>query len=528
MVATLLRLRFQVLGNSLRRSTWQLVAVIIGGIYGLGVLLGAVAGLIALGFASIEIASTAIVLAGSALVLGWIIVPLLTSGIDQTLDPARLVQFPMRMRTLLVGLALAGVLGVAGIVTSIAALATVATWLRDPLAAVAAVVCAAIGVFTCVVGSRMMAALSTSLQSRRRFRELSGVLVLIPLVLLGPIILGVTRGIASSADALPSVAQGLGWTPLGAAWAVPGDLASGDYLPALLKLLIALATLALLTVVWRASLAVALISPKASGGGRQVAKGKRGVFDVLPATPVGAIAARALIYWRRDPRYARQLIVVPLFPALLFFYSSIGGSHSLGLFTASGPIVAFLLPLGLYADISYDGTAFATHLIDGVRGRADRLGRVIAAGLIGVPLVLIVTFATITIADAWNLAPALLGLTIGALLSGYGLISVTSARIIVPVPAAGDNPFKSAPGAGITTAASSFATWGILIVLVIPELVLGVVGIIIGSALLGWITLVVGVLLGAALLVIGVRSGGALLDRTGPDLLVRLKSLRGA
>ena len=43
MVATLLRLRWRVLGNSLKRSRWQLVATIIGGLYGAGVLFAAAA-----------------------------------------------------------------------------------------------------------------------------------------------------------------------------------------------------------------------------------------------------------------------------------------------------------------------------------------------------------------------------------------------------------------------------------------------------------------------------------------------------
>ena len=301
MVATLVRLRFAVLRNSLKRSAWQLVAVIIGGLYGLGLLVGVLAGLVALGFAPLEIASTTVVLAGALVILGWILVPLFAFGIEQTLDPARLVVFPLPLNTLLAGLTASGVLGVPGIVTGIAAVATAATWIRSPLAAVAAVVTGLIGLLICVVGSRTMAALSTTLQSKRRFRELGGVLIFIPIVLLGPIIIGLGRSLATSIDQLPSLARVVGWTPLGAPWAVPADIAIGDWGPALAKLGISLATLAVLLLVWRASLAAALVSPHATSA-KRVAKGKTGLFGVLPATPAGAIAARALTYWRRDPR----------------------------------------------------------------------------------------------------------------------------------------------------------------------------------------------------------------------------------
>ncbi|MEA9985743.1 transporter [Subtercola sp. RTI3] len=525
MVASLLKLRFLVLRNSLKRSPWQLVAVIIGALYGLGVLFVAVSGLVALRFAPVELASTVVVLAGSAVVLGWIVIPLVATGIEQTLDPARLVQFPLSMKTMLAGLTLTGVLGVPGIITSIAALATIATWSRSPLAAVAALVAAVVGVLTCVVGSRMVAALSVSLSSQRRFRELSGILIFIPLILLGPIIFGVARGVSQSADALPGLAEGFSWSPLGAAWAVPADIAAGDRAAAALKLLIALATLALLFAVWRRSLAIALVTPRASARS-SVSRGKIGLFAVLPATPAGAIAARSLTYWRRDPRYARQLIVVPAIPVLLYFYSHTSGS--LALLNLTGPIISFLLTLAIYTDISYDGTAFATHLADGVRGRDDRLGRAAALGSFGLPLVVVLTIASVAVTQSWANLPALLGLAIGSMLSGLGLTSVSSARVIVAVPASGDNPFKAAPGAGLTTALSSFATWGILLVLVLPEIVLAVLSIVFVLPLLGWLALVVGVLLGSVLAVVGIRVGGALLDRTGPDLLTRLKALRGA
>ncbi|MFB2581302.1 transporter [Herbiconiux sp. P15] len=525
MVATLLRLRFLVLRNSLKRSTWQLVAVIIGAIYGVGILGLVIAGLVALGFAPVEFASTALILGGSLLVVGWIVVPLVAFGVEQTLDPARLVVFPLTMRQLLVGLTVTGVLGVPGIVTSIAVLASFATWIRSPLAAVAAVVAGAVGVLICVVGSRTMAALSTSLQSKRRFRELGGILVLIPLILIGPIFAWVTQGVVSSAETLPQLARALSWSPLGAPWAVAGDVAIGDWGPAAAKLGISLVTLAVLVLIWRRSLAVALVTPPSSSA-KRVAKGKTGLFGVLPATPAGAVAARALTYWRRDPRYARQLITVPLVPVFLWFYANSFGSPVL--LNLTGPLIAFFLSVAIYADISYDGTAFATHLADGVRGRDDRIGRVAAVSIIAVPLVLLGTVIPVALTGSWGSLPMLFGLAAAALLGGLGVASVSSSMIIIPVPQAGDNPFKSAPGASFTTALSGFAAWGVALALCVPATVLAVLGLFFDPVLFGWLTLLVGVVLGAVFLVVGVRIGSAQLDRRGPELLARLRSLKSA
>ncbi|CAN5135716.1 hypothetical protein BH09ACT2_BH09ACT2_14150 [soil metagenome] len=522
MVANLLRLRLLVLKNSLLRSTWQLVAVIFGALYGIGILFGSTIGLVALSGVPVGIARTVVVLAGSALVLGWVLIPLLASGIDQTLEPARLVTFPIPLNTLLLGLALSGLVGVPGIVTLLASLATAGTWWQHPLIALVAGLCAAIAAATCIVGSRAVTTLSSTFTSGRRFREAAGFLAIIPLFLLGPIIVSLSSGIRTATDALPGLANALAWTPLGALWAVPSDLALGNPGEAALHFLIGVATLLLLLLLWRRSLALALITP-AHTASRSRGSGKLGWLGRFPATPAGAVAARSLTYWIRDPRYARQLLVVPLIPALMFFYSRNG---ALDLLHSVGPIVALLLSLSIFSDLSYEGTAFATQISSGIRGRDDRLGRAAALGSFGLPIVIIFSIGSVWISGSWSVLPGLLGLSIGIFLSGLGVSSYSSARIIIPVPGPGDNPFKAAPGAGFTTALTTFATWGVLAVLVLPELVLAVVGAATGVALLGWIGLVVGIGLGSVLMIIGIRLGGAQLDRAAPELLEHLARQR--
>ncbi|CAN5505777.1 hypothetical protein BH10ACT4_BH10ACT4_07610 [soil metagenome] len=522
MVADLLRLRLLVLKNSLLRSTWQLVAVIFGALYGLGILFGITVGLIALSGVPVPISRTVVVLAGSALVLGWVLIPLLASGIDQTLEPARLVTFPIPLDTLLLGLALSGLVGVPGIVTMLGSLATAGTWWQHPIIALIAAVCSAIAAATCIVGSRAVTTLSTLFTSGRRFREAAGFLAIIPLVLLGPLIVSLSSGIRTATDALPGLANALAWTPLGALWAVPSDVAVGHWGQGALHFLIGVATFAALLLLWRRGLALALVTP-AHSSSRSRGSGKLGLLGRFPATPAGAVAARSLTYWIRDPRYARQLLIVPLIPVLMFFYSRDG---SLDLLHSVAPIVALLLSLSIFSDLSYEGTAFATQISSGIRGRDDRLGRAAALGSFGLPIVILFSVGSVWISGSWDVLPGLLGLSIGIFLSGLGVSSYSSARIIIPVPGPGDNPFKAAPGAGFTTALTTFATWGVLAVLVLPELVLAVVGAATGVALLGWIGLVVGIGLGSVLMIIGIRLGGAQLDRAAPELLEHLARQR--
>lgn len=138
-----------------------------------------------------------------------------------------------------------GLTGIPGIATSLAGLATVILWVRVPLVALAAVPCIALAVLTCVLATRLASALTSGLDGNRRGRELVGTLVLILIVLAGPILMGALRVLSPRRTAWGRSSRAgavLGWTPFGAAWAVPGDLATGAPVTAALRAVIAVAT----------------------------------------------------------------------------------------------------------------------------------------------------------------------------------------------------------------------------------------------------------------------------------------------
>lgn len=524
MVAHLLSLRWRVMLNGFSRSTWQLVAVILGGLYGLGLLAAVVAGLVALSFAPERWAWTAIVLGGSLAVVGWVVVPLVARGYDQTLGVDKLRQFPIKADRLLVALFVCGVLGIPGLITLVAALATTLSWLHHPVSALLAPFCGALGVVTCVVASRTVEVATSALGAKRRYREVMSVAIFVPLILAGPIIAFAGRGLTSIGDDLPTIAAALSWSPLGAAWSIPGDVALGRPAEAALKALIALATVAILALLWRRGLATSLVAPPPVTATSK-SKGL-GVFARFPATPTGAVAARTAVYWLRDPRYGGSLIVLPLMPVLAIFFSfSTGDAWPL---FAIGPAIAALLAVTLAADVSYDGTAFAAHLSTGLAGAADRAGRVLTLSLFAVPLVVIATIVPLAVVGRLDTAPALLGISLGLLLTGFGVSSVASARYLMPVPAAGESPFKSPPGANVTSTLGLYASWAIVFALSVPELVLGIVSLVQGSVPIGVGSLVVGLVLGTVLMLVGIRQGGRLLDARGPELLTRLRRARGA
>lgn len=195
MVAHLLSLKWRLLLNGFKRSPWQLVGMALGLLYALGVLSLLVGGLVALRWADAGIAHTVVVLGGAVTVLGWAIIPLVASAADMTLDPARFTTFAIPPRQMLTGLALAGFIGIPGLATLIAALGTVGTWWRSVPAVSGALLGAVLGAVTCVVLSKVVTTATAGLASSRRFKDVSSIIVFIPLVLLGPIMVGVVDGV---------------------------------------------------------------------------------------------------------------------------------------------------------------------------------------------------------------------------------------------------------------------------------------------------------------------------------------------
>ncbi|MFC8598082.1 hypothetical protein [Isoptericola sp. NPDC057191] len=523
MVAQLVRLKLTLLANTFRRSVWQTIGLVVASLYGLGVLVLVLVGAVAGGAADPELTGQVVTVVGALVVLAWWLVPVLAFGVDATLDPRRFVTFAIPRRTMLVGLALGGLVSVPAAVTTLGALGVSLAWWRNPAALVAALVGGVLATALCVVGSRATTTALAPLLDSRRYREVLAVVAVVPLVLIGPAFGWLAGGFEGTADAaggpgavLGPLAQVVGWTPLGAPWALPSAVHDGAWMLALARLLIALGTLALAWVVWDRALARELVTPR-GGGAASAAKGL-GWFGRLPATPTGAVAARAATYWLRDPRYAASVAMVPLVPLVLLVVglgNGMGGAFLL----VMAPLAAWLLGFGISNDIGYDNTAFALHVATGTPGRADRWGRVLPVLVGGVPLTVAFALVGCAVAGRWDALPALLGLTAGTLGAALGISSAVSARLVYPVPKPGDSPFKTPQGATMATMVAQLAAMGIIFAVCVPTLALAVPAILLPQAALGWAALGVGLVTGALVLLLGVRWGARTYDRRLPELL---------
>jgi ABC-2 type transport system permease protein len=523
-VAHIVGLKVLLLRNGLRRSTPQRVGLILGAVYGLAVLGGVLSGLIALRFAvPSDVARTTVTIGGSAATLGWVVMPIVAFGADETLDPARFATMAVPRRELVLGLLLSSLVGIPALVMAVLGLATVITWSRSLLAVLVAPVAAAVGVLTCVALSRVTSTAFSAMTRNRRSRESAPALMI--LVAVGLWIAGSSIMHRLSAPrVLPRIADVLGWTPLALAWSAPADFVDGAVGPGLLRLTLAVVVLAVALWAWGALLRRALENPRGTSGDRPAPReAGLGSLGWLPGTPTGAVAARSITSWRRDPRYVSSGALMILLPLGLLLPALTGTTRIWTL--AMAPAAGFMLGWSTHNDIAYDGTAFWGHLATGVSGRADRIGRLAPTAMAA--SVLLPGYATLgcALTGRWSLWPALFGIGLGFLLSGFGVANVMSALQPYPVPGPGENPFGAPPGLSALTMLVQSVVGAAVFTLNLPLLGFGL-GALLGHVWMGWLCLGLAVVLGSTALVLGTWWGARIYERRAPELLADLSRIR--
>lgn len=523
MVALLVELKLRLLRNSLRRSGWRVVGLVVGSSLGLGLVAATMVGLVALRGTSTTVTAQVTVVAYAALALGWLLLSLIVFGVDETVEPARFALFPVRGRELAPGLLAAALVGVPGAATVLVALGLVVAWARTPVLVIAAVLAAVLGTSTCVLLSRTATSAFARFLSSRRFRDLAVVLLALLGIGLGSgvnLLLRHSAGLMSSAgglaEALASTAAVASWSPFGWAWALPGDVAREDWTAAALHLLLAAALVAGLWEAWTHFLDRRLVEPLSGAGGASTVSGSEWVERLYPTGAAGAVSVRALRYWRREPRYLAALagfLVTPLVLLVVLGVEPDGISWAAVFVPAS---LAMLVGFSTAMNLSYDGGAVWLHVSVGVRGVDDRWGRALAALTIFGPLVVIMHLVAAGATGGWSQLPAALAWSSALGLSGLGVGSWVGA-------------WRQWPGA--SSDASPFAVDHLLSIMVsmlavlIGEFVAGlpVLVLMLGGLLwrpwLGWLALPAGLFSGLAVLRLGVIQGGKLLDRRWSEVL---------
>lgn len=518
MVAQFLGLKLRLLGNSFRRSPWQVFGLLVGLSYGLGAAFVASTGLVLLRGVDADIARSIVVVAGALIILGFLFVPLVF-GADDTIDPRKFTLFGIPPTRLALGLAAAAFVGVPALVMTVIGVAQIVTWNRNTAAVLLAILSAIVLVITCMLSSRVMTSMATLLLATRRAREATGLVALLVLGAVTPLIAVMVtvdwekKGFA----VLHGISDVVAFTPLGAVWASPAYAASGNTAAAMGTMAIAIGFVAVLWVVWRALVSAMLVTPERESHARTYHG--LGWFSYVPATPVGAVAARSLSYWGRDARYRSALVIVPIIPAVMIGVLAVAGMPLNNLLLLPVPVMCFFLAWStVHNDVAFDNTAIWMHISSNISGRADRAGRLVPPLVLGVLVIIVGTPLSALGYGSAGIVPSVLGVSLCVLFAGLGISSIISAGFPYPAVHPGESPFaqpqSSASGASWVQGLSFV---GVLVVAA-PTVYLAVLGIMYGG---GWHigALLLGIVTGVGALVGGVVLGARVFDARGPELL---------
>jgi ABC-2 type transport system permease protein len=533
-VALFVRLKLRVMANNMRGKTWRILLFLIGLLFGLWWSVTALLLLAAPGFADdLDAAVLVSALGGAVLVLGWVLLPLILFGVDESLDPARFALLPVRRRTLVTGLLAAALVGIPALAAVLATtgLVIAAALLGGWGAALVQVVGILAGLLLCVAASRAVTSAFATMLRSRRMRDLAAIMLACLAALLGPVQIGV-MALVESADweRLRGPARVLGWTPLAAPYTIGVDVAEGRAWAVPLKLLITAATIALLLWWWSRTLESAMLGA-ASAGRPKVVAGASPASAVaqlfprsmpwLPRTRYGALVAREARYWWRDARRRAGLITFAVIGVVLPVMINISSG---GLNSGAGPVVisltmVFVGVLGaatLANQFGYDGSAYAANVVAGVPGVVELRARLTAFTIYIGPLLVVIA----GIVAAFLREPAGIGLMLGSLSAAYGsglavnlFLSLHGAYALPET----SNPFAINTGSGV--AKSLLGIVGLIGATAVAIPIVVITTIVGDAPAWLWLAGPAGIAYGAGAAWLGTYMVGDMLDRQMPELL---------
>jgi ABC-2 type transport system permease protein len=521
------RLKLRLMANGLRSSA-RVALFVVGIVFGLAFGLGGF-GFFAASPSGPSAHAVAPVIGFALLLVGWIVVPLVGFGIDETLDPDRLALLPLRRRTLMVGLVAASSVGIAPAATLIAASGVLVGYETHGAGLVLILVAVLLEFALCIVAARFTVTALARMMRTRRLRDLAGVILTVVGATAGllaqlPRLLGGTLN-SHAATALASV---LRWTPPGLAGAAVVHAEDSRLGLAVLELAAAAAALGTLMWLWSRNLARMLTTAPESGPPRRRGRGRKAspaslfprAVKFLPRNRIGVVAAKELRYLSREPLARGQRIVtamlavgsvvaVALVPNLHRQETVLGSAFLLWWFNMTA-----------INQFAIDRAAYWMNVVAAGDPASDLFGKNLAAVLVHVPVFVAVAIGTAAITGGWVYLPSAACLAVATLGMQLGVGNVVSVRSAQPAPE-GSNPWAIRSGQGLS---AGFLLMGAFLG---SLLLLAPVAVLVGIALtmwrpLLWIASPVAVLYGAGAYLVGVRVAAKWLREHQPELLEAL------
>ena len=536
-----LKLKWTLWKRSYRKNIGKLIGTIFGVLYALGGLVGLVFLFLGTTLWAGEGSTFPLVVRGlgALTVLLWFLIPVVAFGLDDTLDPRAFALFPRSAKDLQPGMFAAAALSLPSLFTLLAIAAATgfellwlivfgqsAAWII--LGALALIPANLAAFALCLLLPRAWFAHSASRSSSRSGREVGGML---GFLLMFVVIYGFSLGMQRIGDMnfallerwLPGIVEALAWTPIGALFSVPMDLAEGRVLTALLRAVIGAITIVLVWLWWRRSIDLSLTSALSGDASSGDAKVSPLVPRFVPAGAFGAVMGKSLRYWRRDTRY---LAALGLYPVMIVFFVAMGFMlpESRPMMLGMTIFMCGMSGMSLANEIGFDGPAGWVNIITGLPSRANLLGRIAAMALLMVPGVVLVTVTIPLLYGMPQLLPMTVLGSLGTMVCGWGISMVVGAMLPYPSSAPGTNPMKDKSASSSNAMIAMTVAMLAVFVPLLPALGVGIWGAVVGSMALTVLAGVLALVAGAVVFLVGLRIAVVRIDARYPDLFQKVRA----
>jgi ABC-2 type transport system permease protein len=268
---------------------------------------------------------------------------------------------------------------------------------------------------------------------------------------------------------LDAAAGVLRWSPPGLAARAVVEARAGEVVDALAALAGAATMAAALAWWWMAALERSLTTTSTAGPSsrRRAPELFARAWSWLPRDRRGAVAAKELRYYFRDPRQRAGTLVWLLFAAALPIGIAVGNVQRPEIVLAA---IAFALLTGLAGinQFAFDGGALWMNVVSGTDVRPDLVGKNLALGALAMALVAGEAVVLAALVGGWAWIPVAVAIAAATLGVVLGIGNVFSVRAPQPAPASTSNLFATNTGQGCSSGLLQLLAVLIETVLLVP------------------------------------------------------------
>jgi ABC-2 type transport system permease protein len=519
MARLLVELKLRLVGNALRSSTAAQVSFFISTIGAVLVAIGTFWLLAQLRPLSASVDLTTVIF--SIFAIGWLIGPILSFGLDGTLDPATMALYPLRTPSLVVGLLAASAAG-AWPAANVLGLLGVTVGLARGVGLLVAFIAVVLQVLFCIVLARFVITSMARMLRSRRGKDLA-VFLIVPVFAIFEFLIQVIPRAVSSGGLSPASFSGvdswLRWLPPGLAAHAIQDASTGHIGDAMARLGLVVAAIIVLGVLWVRSLQRALVTTDTSTGSSRV---HNAALPLARFGLPGAVAARFLRYQRRDPPSLAYwaIVVVIMFVCSA---STIVGPHQHPAVVITSAVFGAAFVGSLHANpVGQTGPAFvfeATALNGRRELQAYFSGQDIVYGAIAIPLLVGVSFGLAALVKDPKEGSAAAAVGLAGLGAALAMSNIFSVVLAYPMQKRAGSPLpQQAQGYGGSAVGATFGTLASVAVAVIPVIILGNVTSSVSAAVRLPVLFGCAAAYGFGLAWLGVRAAATLAEGKLPEL----------